>query len=108
LSAHETGISPIVDSGATWYDAAIMMSRTQITLENEVQRRARQRASELGVSLAEYVRRLVARDLARPETAIAVDRIFDLGSSGGANIARDKDSMISEAFQSKRRKAQRR
>jgi hypothetical protein len=91
-----------------WYDVAIMMSRTQITLENEVQRRARQRASELGVSLAEYVRRLVARDLARPETAIAVDRIFDLGSSGGADIAMDKDSMIAEAFQAKRRKTKRR
>jgi hypothetical protein len=87
-------------------DGAIMMSRTQITLENEVQRRARQRASELGVSLAEYVRRLVARDLARPETAIAVDRVFDLGSSGGADIAREKDSMIAEAFHSRRRKTQ--
>ena len=76
-----------------------MMSRTQITLESELQRRARKRASELGVSLAEYVRRLVARDLARPETATAVDRIFDLGSSGGADIAMDKDSMIAEAFQ---------
>jgi hypothetical protein len=84
-----------------------MMSRTQITLENEVQRRARKRASELGVSLAEYVRRLVARDLARPETTIAVDRIFDLGSSGGADIAMDKNSMIAEAFQAKRRKTQR-
>jgi hypothetical protein len=63
-----------------------MMSRTQITLESEVQRRARQRASELGVSLAEYVRRLVARDLARPETAKEVDRVFDLGNSGGADI----------------------
>jgi hypothetical protein len=49
-----------------------MMSRTQIALESEVQRRARKRASELGVSLAEYIRRLVARDLACPETAIAV------------------------------------
>jgi hypothetical protein len=91
-----------------WYDVAIMMSRTQITLENEVQRRARQRASELGVSLAEYVRRLVARDLARPETTIAVDRIFDLDSSGAADIAKDKDSMIAEAFQAKRRKTRRR
>ncbi len=85
-----------------------MMSRTQITLETEVQRRARQRASELGVSLAEYVRRLVARDLARPETAVAVDRIFDLGSSGGADIASDKDSMIADAFQSKRKRSSRR
>jgi hypothetical protein len=91
-----------------WYDGAIMMSRTQITLESEVQRRARQRASELGVSLAEYVRRLVARDLARPETANEVDRVFDLGNSGGADIARDKDSMIAEAFHSRRKKTQRR
>jgi hypothetical protein len=91
-----------------WYDAAIMMSRNQITLESEVQRRARRRASELGVSLAEYVRRLVARDLVRHETAIAVDRIFDLGSSGGADIAVGKNSMIAEAFQAKRRKTQRR
>jgi len=83
------------------------MSRTQITLESEVQRRARQRASELGVSLAEYVRRLVARDLARPDTTIAVDLVFDLGSSGGANIARDKDAMIADAFASKPRKAHR-
>jgi hypothetical protein len=84
-----------------------MMSKTQITLESEVQRRARQRASELGVSLAEYVRRLVARDLARPDTTNAVDLVFDLGRSGGANIARDKDSMIADAFASKRRKAHR-
>src|ERR1700733_873373 len=91
-----------------WYDGAIMMSRTQITLESEVQRRARQRASELGVSLAEYVRRLVARDLARPKTTIEVDRIFDLGNSGGGDIATDKDSMIAEAFHARRKKTQRR
>lgn len=80
-----------------------MLSRTQITLENEVQRRARQRANELGVSLAEYVRRLVARDLARPKTTVEVDQIFDLGSSDGPDIARDKDFMIAEAFSSKRK-----
>jgi hypothetical protein len=43
-----------------------MMSRTQITLPPEQQRLARQRASDLGVSLAGYVRRLLARDLASP------------------------------------------
>ena len=85
-----------------------MMSRTQVTLENEMQRRARQRANDLGVSLAEYFRRLVARDLARPEKPAKVDRIFDLGNSGASDIARNKDSMIAEAFHSSRRKAQRR
>jgi hypothetical protein len=85
-----------------------MMARTQITLENELRRRARRRASDLGVSFAEYVRRLVARDLAGPETVVDVNRIFDLGSSGGSDIARDKDSMIAEAFHSRRKKTQRR
>lgn len=79
-----------------------MMARTQITLETEMQRRARQRASDLGVSVAEYFRRLVARDLARPETTAQVDRIFDLGSSGGSDIASQKDSVIAEAFHSRR------
>jgi hypothetical protein len=55
-----------------WYDGAIMMAKTQITLETEMQRRARQRANDLGVSLAEYFRRLLARDLARPEAAAAL------------------------------------
>src|SRR5438309_12088078 len=86
------------------YDGAIMMAKTQITLEDEMQRRARRRASDLGVSLAEYFRRLVARDLARPETGTDVHRIFDLGNSGGSDIARDKDAMIAEAVDSSRRK----
>jgi hypothetical protein len=89
------------------YDGAIMMAKTQITLGTEMQRRARQRANDLGVSLAEYFRRLVARDLARPERAADVDRIFDLGSSGGSDIASQKDSVIAEAFHSTRRKPRR-
>ena len=82
-----------------WYDGNIMMSRTQITLESQTHRRARQRASELGMSLAEYMRRLVARDLAGPETKTDVTCIFDLGDSGGSDIKKDKDSMIGNAFQ---------
>jgi len=87
-------------NGGLWYDGAIMMARTQITLESHTHRRARQRASELGISLAEYVRRLVARDLAKPEAKFDVSRIFDLGRSSGSDIARNKDSMIAEAFHS--------
>ena len=85
-----------------------MMAKTQIALETEMQRRARQRANDLGVPLAEYFRRLVARDLARPKTTAHIDRIFDLGSSGGSDIASQKDSMIGEAFQFARRKRRRR
>ena len=77
-----------------------MMARTQITLEPEYHRRARLRAGDLGVSLAEYVRRLVVRDLAHPKTVADIACVFDLGSSSGSDIARDKDSMIAEAFDS--------
>jgi hypothetical protein len=80
------------------YDGTIMMARTQITLEPEFQRRARQRASDLGVSFAAYIRGLVVRDLSHPKAVVGIESIFDLGSSGGSNIARQKHSMIEEAF----------
>jgi hypothetical protein len=85
-----------------------MMSRTQITLEPEIQRRARQRASELGVSLAEYVRRLVARDLSGAQAAAHPAAVFDLGSSGGSDVAKYKGSMVAEAFAAAHRKSRRR
>lgn len=75
-----------------------MMARTQITLEPEVQRRARQRAGDLGVSLAEYVRRLVARDLGNAPAQADPALVFDLGKSRRSDIAKDKDAMIAEAF----------
>ena len=90
------------------YDGTIMMSRTQITLEPEIQRRARQRASDLGVSLAEYVRRLVTRDLGASNPAADVSAIFDLGDSGGSNIAKNKDTLIGEAFEAMRKRPRRR
>ena len=78
-----------------------MMARAQITLEPEFHRRARRRATDLGVSFAEYVRTLVVRDLSHsehPQAAKGIESIFDLGSSGGSNIAKDKHSMIAAAF----------
>jgi hypothetical protein len=77
-----------------------MMARTQITLQPEVQRRARQRASDLGVSMAEYVRRLLERDLGNATAMAAPALVFDLGRSRGSDIARNKDAMIAEAFAS--------
>jgi hypothetical protein len=81
-----------------WYDGAIMMARTQITLDPELHRRARRRAAELRISLAEYVRRLVARDLRAPEPKADPSVLFALGDSGGSDVARDKDAMIGDAF----------
>jgi hypothetical protein len=89
------------------YVCTIMMSRTQITLDPETQRKARHRAAQTGISLAEYVRCLVARDLDEPKVAVAVRAVLDLGGSSGSDVARDKNVMLGEAaaaFQSRRSK----
>jgi hypothetical protein len=75
-----------------------MMSRTQITLDRETHRRARKRATELGVSFAEYIRRLVARDIASPRAAADPSILFALGRSTGSDVEANKDVMIAEAF----------
>ena len=75
-----------------------MVVRTQISLDSEAHRKARQRASELGVSFAEYVRRLVDADLGEPLSAVIdVDTVFDLGDGGDTDVARDKDRLVGEA-----------
>jgi hypothetical protein len=75
-----------------------MTARTQITLDPEIQRRARAKAAALGISFAEYVRRLVADDLGGGRAKPDISILFDLGASGEpTDIARDKDKMIGEA-----------
>jgi len=74
------------------------MTRTQLSFEREMLHGARARAQELGLSLAEYVRRLVAEDLGEPRSSPDPSAVFDLGSSGGSDIAREKDDMLGRAF----------
>lgn len=74
-----------------------MVARTQVTLDRDVHRRARERADQLGISFAEYVRRLVADDLSDGIAAADRDAIFDLFDSGGSDVAAEKDSMIAAA-----------
>jgi hypothetical protein len=74
-----------------------MTSRTQVSLDPQLHRRARRRAAELGISFAEYVRRLVSRDLGEQVRRAEPAAVFDLGSSGGADIVREKDRLIGEA-----------
>jgi hypothetical protein len=77
-----------------------MAQRTQISLPPEDHRRARARASELGISLAEYIRRLVARDLRGVREPAPVDALFGLGSSGdGADVSAHKDAYVGEAVE---------
>jgi hypothetical protein len=76
-----------------------MNARTQITLDPEMQRRAHQKAAELGISFAEYVRRVVANDLGEPRPKADISILFDLGASDEpTNIAQDKDKMIGDAL----------
>jgi len=75
-----------------------MMHRTQIMLDPEEHRRARQRAADAGISLAEYVRRLVRADLDETPTA-DVSVLFGLADSGGSDIARYKDEYIGDAVE---------
>lgn len=76
-----------------------MTTRTQITMDPEMQRRAHAKAAELGISFAEYVRRVIANDLGEPKPKADISIFFDLVDDDGppTNIARDKDKMIGEA-----------
>ncbi|MGA3099158.1 MAG: hypothetical protein ABSF25_22095 [Bryobacteraceae bacterium] len=85
-----------------------MLSRAQIALDPEIHRRARRRAGDLGVSLAEYLRRLVAQDLGCQQRGTSPAVVFDLGDSSGSDVARNKAAMLAEAFASSRRKPRRR
>ena len=82
-----------------------MMERTQISLSGEDHRRARQRAAELGVSLAEYIRRLVRRDLGEPRAQTGIETVFNLGSSPEpSDIARTKDEDLAAAVVAEHRR----
>jgi hypothetical protein len=75
-----------------------MNIRTQVTLDPDLQRRAHAKAADLGISFAEYVRRLVASDLGERKPKADVSAIFDLVDEGPpTDIARDKDKMLGEA-----------
>jgi len=73
-----------------------MLVRTQISLPADDHRRAKERAAEQGVSLAEYIRRLVVRDLGSVARKADVTRLFDLGESGYDDVAVNHDAHLAE------------
>ena len=73
-----------------------MTVRTQITLHAEQHARAKARAAALGVSFADYMRRLVDQDLAVSSKEAPVSMVFDLGASGRPDIALDKHRTVAE------------
>ena len=67
-------------------------------MDLDLQRRAQAKAAELGISFAEYIRRLVAGDLGERKPKADISAVFDLVDEGPqTDIVRDKDKMIGEA-----------
>ncbi len=86
-----------------------MPTRTQVTIDPELQRRAQAKAAALGISFAEYVRRLLAHDLGEHSARADVSIVFDLGASEEpTDIARDKDKLVGEAAWADHRRKTRR
>lgn len=83
-----------------------MVVRTQVTLDAEAHRRAKRRAAELGISFAEYVRRVVDRDLGDPTSAADPSEVFGLFDSGGSDVAREKDRYVGDAVAARVRAAE--
>ena len=81
-----------------------MMVRTQISLDSERHAGVRARAAALGISLAEYMRRLVDQDLAERPRGTDRSVVFDLGTSRGTDIASEKARMIGEATSAGKRR----
>lgn len=79
-----------------------MMSRTQVYLDPELHRRAKAKAAELGISLAEYLRRLVADDLGGESSTADPSAVFDLGDSGGSDVALHRDAYVADAIGDRR------
>lgn len=80
------------------------MTRTVISIDIDLYRRAQHRAEELGISFAQYVRTILTEKLGEPRRTADPSIIFDLGRSTPTDIARDKDRMIGEAFAAQERK----
>jgi hypothetical protein len=86
-----------------------MNARTQISLDPVMQRRAQARANELGISFAEYIRRLLANDLGEPKRKTSISVLFNLVDEGPeTDVARDKDKMIARAVLDEQRQEVRR
>ncbi len=70
----------------------------QVTLDREQHHRAAEKAALLGLSLAEYLRRLVAADLDPDESDGDISEIFGIGDSGGGDVAAHQDTYLAEAL----------
>ena len=59
---------------------------------------AKQKAATLGVTMAEYIRRLVERDLGSNDTHADPSAIIGIGRSGGSDIAAEGKGAVAAAI----------
>ena len=72
--------------------------RTQIALHPEQHARVKQKAAALGITMAEYIRRLVDRDLGPTDTLADPSTIIGIGRSAGSDIASEGKDAIASAI----------
>jgi hypothetical protein len=79
-----------------------MTSRMQISLDPDLRLRATRKAAKQGVSMAEYVRRAIERDLGGAQAKADISSTFDLGSSAEpTDVGENKKSMLAESLHRK-------
>ncbi|WP_428117451.1 hypothetical protein [Candidatus Poriferisodalis sp.] len=71
--------------------------RTVITLPDQVHARAKQRAAELGISFAEFTRRLLEKELDAPEPQGDLESICGMVQGTPFDMVRDGHSIIGTA-----------
>jgi len=76
-----------------------MVVRSQITLDADAHRRAKRRASDMGISFAEYVRRTLDRDLGH-EPKGDISEIVGLFDSGVSDVSSNVDKHLGNAARS--------
>ena len=92
-----TRLAENVRQNFCYADYAVDM-RTMIVLPDHHHAEAKRKAARQGISMSEYIRRLVATDLTDGAPAADPSVICGIFDSGGSRIADGKQAMISEAM----------
>ena len=78
----------------------ISVMRTIITMPDHLHAQAKQRAAELGISLAELARRLFEKELSMPAPQGDIDSICGMVTGTPFDMARDGERIVGEAADS--------
>ena len=71
--------------------------RTVITLPDHMHARAKQRAADLGISLAEFARRIFEKELGMPAPQGDIDSICGMVTGEPFDMALDRERILGEA-----------